>query len=269
MKPFRYPPDIWGAVILLIGLTLFEIFIANIFYAAGITVDADDPRSSAIDILAYGILFSLYIYVSGLRHADLLHPSPEPVTKTLRLSALPVALVVLGMAGWLWDIELFISEQFDADEEALTWLSGEMDDGYATFIIVCIAVPFLEEILFRGIILRGFLAHYSPLNAVLASAAVFGIIHWNIYQVPGAFVFGCFAGWLFYLTRSLWPCIFAHAMTNTLSFVFFLLYPESYLADYQPEYNSLAVNGLTFVLTLLGLYVLYRIFTQPNARTTL
>lgn len=265
MKPFKYPPDILGAVVLLLGLILLETFIANVFYAAGMILNADDPRSSVIDILAYGIVFSLYTYLSGMRHSDLLHPSSKPATKTLLLSALPVSLVILGMAGWLGDIEMFISDQFEADEQSLAWLAGVLDDGYATFIIVCIVVPILEEMLFRGIILRGFLAHYKPLSAVLASAAIFGLIHWNIYQIPGAFVFGCFAGWLFYITRSLWPCILAHALTNTLAVVFYVWFPESYAVDYRPEYNGLLINGLTFAVSMLGLFMLFKIFAAPQA----
>jgi len=72
----------------------------------------------------------------------------------------------------------------------------------------------LEEMLFRGVILRGFLQHYPPGLAIAGSAIVFGLAHMNLYQFVVAFVIGGLSGWLYARTRSLLPSIVLHACYN-------------------------------------------------------
>ena len=48
----------------------------------------------------------------------------------------------------------------------------------------------LEEMLFRGVTLRGFLRRYSRTFAIRWSAALFGIAHLNLYQFMTALAIG-------------------------------------------------------------------------------
>ena len=79
-----------------------------------------------------------------------------------------------------------------------------------------IFAPVLEEILLRGIILDGLLKRYSPTKAIVWSAVIFSVMHMNPAQAVGAFLLGLPLGWLYYRTRSLWPCIFLHFVNNTI-----------------------------------------------------
>lgn len=74
--------------------------------------------------------------------------------------------------------------------------------------------PFFEEIIFRGIILNGFLATYSHLKAIIFSAILFGLIHLQPNQVLGAVLIGLFLGWVYYKTRSVGVTIILHAVAN-------------------------------------------------------
>jgi len=82
------------------------------------------------------------------------------------------------------------------------------------WLLAIVGAPLWEEVVFRGIILGGFLKHYPKWFAILASAILFGASHGNLGQFVGAGVFGLFVGWLFAETGSLWPCLFAHAFGN-------------------------------------------------------
>jgi len=79
--------------------------------------------------------------------------------------------------------------------------------------------PILEEVLFRGIILKGLLSNYKPWKAILISAVIFGIIHGQPLMIPGAILFGICFGYLYYKTNSLGITILCHFTTNLFGMV--------------------------------------------------
>lgn len=84
-------------------------------------------------------------------------------------------------------------------------------------VATCLLAPILEEMLFRGIILRSFLQQYSRWASIVGSAAIFGLAHLNVYQFVVGLVMGTALGWLYERSRSLWPCIILHAAYNSLA----------------------------------------------------
>lgn len=67
-------------------------------------------------------------------------------------------------------------------------------DTLSLFLYGCLAAPVVEEILFRGVILRG-LMPYGKRFAVVMSALFFGLFHGNIVQSPYAFAVGLVLGY--------------------------------------------------------------------------
>lgn len=98
-----------------------------------------------------------------------------------------------------------------------------LDYKIAGFITVCILAPILEEILFRGILLRGLLQKgISPIFAIFLSSFLFGLAHLNPWQFLGAGLLGAVFGFVYYRTKALWICILLHALNNSISFVMML-----------------------------------------------
>jgi len=77
-----------------------------------------------------------------------------------------------------------------------------------------ILAPIFEEIIFRGYILKGFLSTYSSRKAIIASAIIFGLVHFYPHQIIGAIPLGLFFGWVYYKTRSIGITIILHFFTN-------------------------------------------------------
>lgn len=77
-----------------------------------------------------------------------------------------------------------------------------------------ILAPLFEEIIFRGIVLRGLLSTYSPKKAIIYSAVIFGIIHGKPLQIWGAMVIGLFFGWIYYKTKNIGVTILLHLVLN-------------------------------------------------------
>ncbi len=119
------------------------------------------------------------------------------------------------------------------------------------FISICILAPIFEEILYRGILLEGFLNKYSPMKAILISALIFGIIHGNIHQFVNATILGIFLGIIYYKSNSLVLCILAHFFNN--SWV--------YISDVIPKYISILPTYkfiLGLLIFILGGYIFYK-----------
>ena len=120
-----------------------------------------------------------------------------------------------------------------------------------SIIAIVIAAPILEEILCRGLILRGLLKNYSPRKAILISALFFGLMHMNPWQAFPAFFGGLFIGWVYYKTQSVIPGMIIHATNNAASSLFLFL-PKN-KQDFsslfgEPYYIILCVlSGLIFI----------------------
>jgi membrane protease YdiL (CAAX protease family) len=141
----------------------------------------------------------------------------------------------------------------------------------AIFAIVIVA-PLAEEMLFRGLILRGFLNRYTFRRSIIVSALLFGAVHENLWQLPSAVIIGLLLAWWFAKTRSLWPCVLGHALFNGLG-VFWLHVDRlrggtiTSTMEFLPLWIDLAAGAAV----VLGIWLLVRMFPsadwEPDAVT--
>jgi CAAX amino terminal protease family. len=89
----------------------------------------------------------------------------------------------------------------------------------AGILFLVVVGPIFEEMLFRGIMLRGFLNNYSILKALLISSLLFGIAHFNIIQLFTTGCLGIVLALVFVKTGSLWYSILAHSFNNLLAVI--------------------------------------------------
>ncbi|MEJ6949958.1 CPBP family intramembrane glutamic endopeptidase [Natronospora cellulosivora (SeqCode)] len=83
------------------------------------------------------------------------------------------------------------------------------------FIISNIWAPVIEEILFRGIILKGLLKEYKVVYAIVFSSILFALVHFYPHQIIISFFAGLILGFIYYKTASLLSVILLHALYNT------------------------------------------------------
>ncbi len=108
-------------------------------------------------------------------------------------------------------------------QKMATALSGNVG---MRFLTVCILTPIIEEWLCRGMVLRYLLGAQKPWAAIMWSAVVFAALHGNMWQAIPALLLGLLLGWFYFQTRSLWLCIFLHAVNNGATLFLFLLIGE-------------------------------------------
>lgn len=110
------------------------------------------------------------------------------------------------------------------------WHGGKMNFSVletALYIISMMGAGFLEEIIFRGFLFKAICK--DSLNcAVVISSITFGVGHIvnllnganiqeTMLQICYAAAIGFLFSILFYIGKSLWPCIITHSMMNSLS----------------------------------------------------
>lgn len=130
----------------------------------------------------------------------------------------------------------------------------QLNSNYVYLLLsVCIFAPFIEEFLYRGIILSGLLKKYSPITSILLSSLIFAIVHMNLPQGINAFILGLFLSLIYYKTKNLYICIFIHFINN-LCANFIIMFPINI--------TVIIVQSIIFIL--LGIYIMYFAFKKFN-----
>lgn len=115
------------------------------------------------------------------------------------------------------------------------------------FLTVAIAAPILEELIFRGVLLKNFLKKYSVTKAIVLSALLFGIAHLNPWQFVGGFVMGIMMGWVYYKTKSVITVIFIHFVNNSFSF-----YLGKKYNDINVSTANIVGGSTNYILLIIG-----------------
>jgi membrane protease YdiL (CAAX protease family) len=81
-------------------------------------------------------------------------------------------------------------------------------------LIVVVGAPFVEELVYRGMLQRAAARRLNDVVAVVAVAAFFALIHFRWVEYPGLFAFGLVLGVCAWRTGRLGMGIFAHMAFN-------------------------------------------------------
>jgi membrane protease YdiL (CAAX protease family) len=250
-SPSRYPslPQAWGifGIFVVVSLGLGLLF-GTLLPAIGIS------NQSIINFIGYNVSLPLVIWLAWrIRPASLPGERFLYFNRTrpvLYVNILFLALslnVVLDPLSNAIPMPEFIEKIFAMLTSRDIW----------TFLTVGITGPILEEILFRGIILEGFLNRYKPGKAILWSALLFGMFHLNPWQFIPAFMIGLLLGYIYLRTRSLLPVIFIHILNNSFSYLTVYIFGEDVISYRDivpdtPSYLILLAASLAIFLASLA-----------------
>ncbi len=243
--------------IMLIFLSLFSLLYGS---AVGVQLGMTTvfPRSELVYIITdlicsftYAAAFLLPIPVFYLMSRG---TKTQPMGLSLRCST--SRPVFYSLAIVFWGIALCISCSYlnslfppitqggyDLREMAKEY------EGYRlilSFISTAIIPAFVEELLFRGLILSQ-LRPYSQGSAVVISALLFGLMHQSPFQFLYATAMGIVLGIMYIKTNSIWLCVMLHFFNNFYSVVqTYLLY------QFGLETGAIISNILTIAVVGMG-----------------
>lgn len=254
-------PNIFEALLLVVGLILIELLVAAIAFEADFLTDVGvGDFAGFITVLGNGVLFIGLMAYKRIDYRALFHPTRNSVIATIGVVTLPIVLLVPGLVILAGAFNSLVIWLLPMSAEELAQFDEIMAAGIVSVLFSCLAAPVLEEMLFRGVILRSFLLQYSRTKAILWSSAIFGIAHLNVYQLASAFAIGIVAGWLYERCRSLWPCILLHAAYNATVTV---MYNEAMNDEAAALMNSGAFTAAAFAAAIVGGMLLLRILGGP------
>ena len=140
----------------------------------------------------------------------------------LGFRAADVAIGAIGGIGAQFGVGL-VYQLFRVDSDGPAKQLTSRGSGTAGFIglllLLAVAAPVVEELLFRGLLQRGLSAVLPESVAWVSTAAFFALVHFQWVQLPGLFVAGLVFGGLAWRFDRLGPAIFAHIFFNATTVV--------------------------------------------------
>ncbi|AEE50422.1 CPBP family intramembrane glutamic endopeptidase [Haliscomenobacter hydrossis] len=108
----------------------------------------------------------------------------------------------------------------------------QVDSRDISFLLTAVFIgPIIEEMIFRGLYMRYFLAKTSTNTAILYSSMLFAIVHVSPDQVIQTFLAGLLLGYLYVKTHSIFVPILVHIAHNALTYLY-MSYGHSSFFDF-------------------------------------
>lgn len=268
---FKYTLNWSESAILFAGFIMAQ-FIIGIMMALMIFVfKADYNSSSWFQLFTYTFAFGIPILAF-----DFLVTRPKGIKLNFNFSSssastfVQVFLMMLGMMlisefitallpteGYIWG-ELY--------QSFLEQMNALAIDPFALVLMVAVLAPVLEEILFRGIIMKALLNRgLHPYRSILISAFIFGLMHIYPWQFLGAFLIGLVLGLVYYKTKSLLLPILMHAFNNFIAAMLMIFVKEDSLSAWL-HIDEIYLFGIGIVLFSISLYLFLMKHKSPEGK---
>jgi membrane protease YdiL (CAAX protease family) len=224
----------------LISVFVFGSAIAGAVLFGGIgQLELQVDNSSAI----FQMIFSVAVYLFG---AAILLIEPYTirrmtwlqVKKLIGLARLPV-LRDIGLGLLAWGVYMLLSTvvvavignyvpwiNLDQQQDVgFQTLAGNLDMFYA-FLVIVIAAPIIEEIIFRGYLYGSLRPRMPWVLAAIITSALFGIVHGQVNVAIDTFLLSMVLCYLRDKTGSIWSGVFVHALKNAIAFSILFVAPD-------------------------------------------
>lgn len=155
---------------------------------------------------------NLLIWTAGLLLLPLWSPLGEYLTALLHFWAQEANI------AWLNRIVLNETSQASLITEFIS-LPNTWDIIVNSFILVLLPA-FSEELFFRASIQQTLMETRGPWKSILLTSLLFGVLHFQILNLPMLVFFGILLGILYYVTGNLWISISAHLLNNSITLYF-------------------------------------------------
>lgn len=197
------------------------------------------------------------------------------------LLLIPLLACAFVLAQGFFELNSFLLRQtpwFDSLTEAEKLMERlqvgllKMDsvwDLLSALLVMAIVPAIGEELLFRGLIQKHLTLHMGRAGmAIVITALLFSVVHFQAQRFFAIFWLGMVLGWLYFKTANLWVPIAAHFLNNAMQ-VFFAWANQAQLEKLNQE-SDVHLEWWTYLLAtvlLIGFAYLLKILhsEQPRA----
>ena len=169
--------------------------------------------ASLMEILYMGVPLLIYMIVGrpGREVWKLSRPRPSEIGLAIGMA--------FGILGVLVFLEMLTAMFLQPQGALLGGLDISIDSGIQLLLwipAIAIIPAFLEEFIFRGIVLGIYERHMRPRWAIILSGTAFGLLHMQFSLFYLYIGIGIILGWVVYRSRSIWIGILLHFAYNSL-----------------------------------------------------
>lgn len=267
-------PNLKQSIWLLVLLILIVVGLTILINIIGAIIDEplnEYDFSELVSLVSFILILFYISHRTGRTWQDLLPLAIRNIDYDWRMW-LSVGLSILGLGiilTELYNTVIYVLPMPEMFQDILQIMVGEKRSYLSDLFGAVVIAPLTEEIIHRGIILKGLLAHYTQNWAIVWSAILFGLVHLDPWQFPVIFILGLvFAYWVIQ-TGSLWPAILGHALNNLIFVTFWHFdvpgFPVS--DDFNVVvHNPWWLNVCGPILAVLGLWWFYQVAKSKKNR---
>ena len=212
----------------LVGIFVFSVAFAGISFA--LFGEGSEPGPD-IQTVLFGFAGSWAGMLTGIAWANNLSFRGLPALLGLRFRRSDLWLGAgVAFAAQIITVLIFLPVKFispdaysqvnDSAQELTSVATGWWIPPFV--ICVCLIAPLMEELFFRGVVLKAASQHWGVASGIFVSAFVFGIIHFQNYETIPLVVFGILLALVTVKTGRLGPAVIAHVIFNSVSTVVLL-----------------------------------------------
>lgn len=216
-----------------------------------------------VQIATATVSFFIYWFITRLRKENIFEVCAFKNTRTSNLIISSILGISLVLPVTLL-MSIFSFNEFSKDNQDM--INSIVTDNSIIVILLSLGIiaPFIEELIFRGLILHE-LKKIMPIPAaILLQAFLFGIYHGNLYQAIYAVVLGIILGYLCYKTGSIFAPILLHIFYNSSSLIMQKVLTE-YMTEQQLAFFTVAILYLSVVFIIFAFIVLPQINKKESS----
>lgn len=206
---------------------ILSFFILIILILTLITVVLDvHIESNTFKVLAYGIVLIFFINKFRLSSSEI-NDEASQIFKSVKFYqiifiVITNLLIVMALYFTILYLSSFNTFSFLRFINNVNLYGSPQSNIFLIameFLATVVLAPIVEELIFRGVILRKLAEMFSITIAILLSALIFGLGH-SLGGVFSAFLFGICMSILYIKSDNIYLPIFAHFLNNLISFLF-------------------------------------------------
>lgn len=156
-------------------------------------------------------------------------------------------IFIVGVIALLSLISIFS----EYEEIASQLMKGNI---FLIIISVGIIIPFVEEVIFRGIVFNRLTNMTKLPIAIVISSFIFGFVHFNVLQGLYTFLLGVVLALIYYWCDSIYPAIIVHISFNLTSVIVSTLFKDTDVSILI--YSIITVTS--FIISVTIIYVLWK-----------
>ncbi len=235
------------------GIIVGVLFVYLAFTALPFLFIEDKMIGSMVGLTTCSVILGLIFYWTRTPTAMPISISPYYLFMIILMMVATYFIANYGIASVMSYLFPSQSDQLN-DYFDVTSLTGR---GFILFFLVtCLVGPFVEEVMFRGLIYEALRKVLPVWPAVLLQALLFGAMHMNVVQGTFALPVGIVLGIIYARSNRLWLVVTLHVLCNAYSAVVNKFWPE--ISDFNfSTFTTSEIVLFGVVLTVGGIVLIY------------